>query len=256
VASGRTNSETIFLASEPPNSALVVIVVNRQFHQLPGKTDIVGVIAIFRQLFRGVNMSAKMMNHIGWVFLALLALIVWFSLRTRQNRNSSKLSPSAGRERSGASVYLGLRDLALQGTLPKNVQDAAVAKPGEPFAVLMDWGIARGTATVAAYSDGTASVYLSSGGGFLGGGQAHESIRSAAIKTVGIAGELKGLMHPTTMYPLPQPEHVTFYVRTSAGVLTATVLEGELRSHRSPLYKLGDSAQTIITEYRLTQDQK
>jgi hypothetical protein len=189
-----------------------------------------------------------MMNQIGWVFLALLPLIVWFSLRTRQNRNSSKLAPSAGGERSEVSVYLGLRDLALQGTLPKNVQDAAVAKPGEPFAVLMDWGIARGTATVAAYSDGTASVYLSSGGGFLGGGQAHESIRSAAIKTVGIAGELKGLMHPTTMYPLPQPEHVTFYVRTSAGGRVAQPSQSTLQARRFG----ADDHHGI----RLTQDQK
>lgn len=120
----------------------------------------------------------------------------------------------------------------------------------------MDWGIPAGTATVAAFADGTASVYLSSGGGFLGGGQAHESIRNAAIKTVEIAGELKALMQPTTTYPLPQRGQVIFYVRTDGGVLTATVPEDDLRSHGSPLYKVGDSAQTIITEYSLTQEQE
>ena len=202
-------------------------------------------------------MSATM-RPITWVVLALLLLliIVWFSSRNRPNRNSPQASQSAGSERSGESVYLGLRDLALRGTPSGKSQDAGVPKAGKPYAVLMDWDIGGGQATVAAYADGTASVYLSSGGGFLGGGQAHESIRNAAIKTVEIAGELKGLMHPTAVYPLPQRGQVTFYVRTDAEVLTVTVPEEELRSHRSPLYELGDSAQTIITEYRLTQDQK
>jgi len=186
------------------------------------------------------------------IALAVLALFVvglWLTIRVRQNQNRIKPSESA------TSAYLGLRNLALKNPIT-DVPSAKAIKPGEPFAVLMDWGIPAGTATVAAYADGTASVYLSNGGGFLGGGQAHESIRNAAIKTVEIAGELKSLMQPTTTYPLPGRGQVVFYVRTDAGVFTATVPEDDLRSHRSPLYKLGDSAQTIITEYRQTQEQK
>ncbi len=76
------------------------------------------------------------------------------------------------------------------------------------------------------------------------------------MKTVEIAGEMKSFLHPTTTYPLPESGQVTFYVRTDAGVLTATVLVADLRSHRSPLYKLGDSAQNIITEYRLMQEHR
>lgn len=190
-----------------------------------------------------------MKTFIASAVLALFVIGLWSMIRARQNRYTSGSSASA------SSANLGLRNLALQSPLTE-VPNAKAAKPGEPFAVLMDWGIPAGTATVAAFADGTASVYLSSGGGFLGGGQAHESIRNAAIKTVEIAGEMKPLMQRTTTYPLPQRGQVTFYVRTDGGVLTATVPEDDLRSHRSPLYKLGDSAQTIITEYRLTQEQK
>jgi hypothetical protein len=199
-----------------------------------------------------VNISATV-KPIGWAILVLLVIVLWFFLRIRQNPNSPKPSQSAGSERSGASVYLGLRNLALQN--PK-IQGFSTTKPGEPFLVLMDWDISPGTATVAAYDDGTASVYLSSGGGYIGGGESHESIRNAAMKTVEMASELRSLMQPTTTYPLPQRGQVTFYVRTDADVLTATVLEDDLRSHRSPFYKLGDSAQTIITEYRLIQENK
>jgi hypothetical protein len=63
-------------------------------------------------------------------------------------------------------------------------------------------------------------------------------------------------MQPTTAYPLPQRGQVTFYLRTDAGGLMATTPEDDLGSHRSPFYRLGDSAQTIITEYRLMQENK
>ncbi len=186
---------------------------------------------------------------IACAVLVFFVVGLWLTIRSRQKREALKSSASP------PSAYIGLRNLALESPLAE-VPSATAVKPGAPFAVLMDWGIPAGTATVAAYADGTASVYLSSGGGFLGGGQAHESIRNAAMRTVEIAGELKNLMQPTTTYPLPQLGQVRFYVRTDVGVLTATAPEDELRSHRSPLYKLGDSAQTIITAYRLTQEPK
>lgn len=189
-----------------------------------------------------------MKTFIAAAVLALFVIGLWSVIRARQSSNT-------GSSASASPAYLGLRNLALQSPLTE-VPSAKAAKPGEPFAVLMDWGIPAGTATVAAFADGTASVYLSSGGGYLGGGQAHESIRNAAIKTLEIAGEMKPLMQLTTTFPLPQRGQVTFYVRTNGGVLTATAPEDDLRSHRSPLYKLGDSAQAIITEYRLTQEQK
>jgi len=177
--------------------------------------------------------------------VVLLLILGWLAIRARQNRELSRWSANP------SATYLGLRTFALQDP------HIEPGKAGEPSVVLMDLTTPRGArATVAAYADGTASIYLSNGGGFLGGGQAHESIRKAAIQTVEIAGELKGLMHPTTEYPLPQQGQVTFYVRTDDQVLTATAPEEDLRSHRSPLYKLGNSAQAIITEYRLTEGQK
>jgi hypothetical protein len=129
----------------------------------------------------------------------------------------------------------------------------AGSKPTQPYAVLMDWGIEAGTATVVAVADGTGSVYLSSGGGFIGGGQSHESIRAAAKKTVELASDVQPLMQLTTTYPLPRRGQVTFYVLTDVGVFTASASDDDMRGHTSPLYRLGDSAQSIITKYRLTQ---
>ena len=178
--------------------------------------------------------------------VAVFLLIgLWFTLRTQQKHTQNRRTPDP-------AVYVGLRNLMLHSTREKGGIPPA-SKPTDPYGVLMDWGVDAGTATVVAMADGTASVYLSSGGGFLGGGQSHESIRAAAKKTVELAGEVQPIMQLTTMYPLPQRGRVTFYVLTDAGVFTATASDQEMATHKSPLYKLGDSAQTIITEYRLMQ---
>src|SRR4029077_10438111 len=67
------------------------------------------------------------------------------------------------------SIYLGLREQALNLKREK-IGLPTPAKPTQPWAALMDWSLGSGTATVVAISDGTASVYLSSGGGSIGGG--------------------------------------------------------------------------------------
>jgi hypothetical protein len=74
-----------------------------------------------------------------------------------------------------SSVYMGLREKALRLRLPQFEQNAVQA-------VLMDWFVGKGTATVVAIVDGTASVYLSSGGGFIGGSQANPALREAGPK--------------------------------------------------------------------------
>jgi hypothetical protein len=114
----------------------------------------------------------------------------------------------------------------------------------------MEWGLREGTVTVVAFSDGTASVYLSSGGGFIGG-SSHESIRKAAQKMVAIAADFQPKALATTTYPLPRQAQVTFYFLTDAGVFTVNAPEQELSGHRHLLSKLGDAGQNIITQYRL-----
>jgi hypothetical protein len=180
------------------------------------------------------------MKIAAWIVPILLLAVLWLGIRARQSRNSPASAADPG-------AYLGLRNLMLEGSRAKFGIPAGL-KPTDPYGVLMDWGIDAGSATVVAVADGTASVYLSSGGGFLGGGQSHETIRAAAKKTVELASEVQPLMHLTTTYPLPARGQVTFYVLTDAGVFTASASDDDLRNHRSPLYKLGDSAQSIITD--------
>jgi hypothetical protein len=143
----------------------------------------------------------------------------------------------------------------LQGTRA-NFGLGPASRRAQPFAVVMDFGLSDGNTTVVAIGDGSASVYLSSGGGFIGGGQLHESIRNEALKTVELADKVQPLMHATTAYPLAERGQVNFYVVTDAGVFTATASEDDVRGQHSPFSQLGDSAQSILTQYRRIKETK
>ena len=129
--------------------------------------------------------------------------------------------------------------------------------PTEPWGVIMDWVVSQATATIIAFSNGHASIYLSTGGGFIGGGESHESVRNAAKKMVAVAAECQPHTYATSEYPLPQKQsEVLFYLLTDAGIFTAGASKEDLSNHDHPLSKLHDAAQGIITEYRLIKENK
>ncbi len=149
-------------------------------------------------------------------------------------------------------VYQGLRLQILQGSREKFSLTPAASR-NEPWGVVMDWGMARGSATVTALSDGSASVYLSSGGGSIGGGQTHVSIRKAAQNAVSISAPMQPTMRTTAKYPLPTQDQLIFYVLADGGVFTESASLKDVSSHRHALSPLGDAMQVIVTAYRQIQ---
>ena len=82
-------------------------------------------------------------------------------------------------------AYQGLRSMAL--TL-KPEEIGVKTPPREPYAVVMEMGFPRGTATLVAVAEGTVSLYYSSGGGILGAG-IHDSVRSAGFTLLAEAAD-------------------------------------------------------------------
>lgn len=184
-----------------------------------------------------------------WVTLALcLVAVAILVLRLLPHRHGNPLALSPTRVNSG-NAYAGLRNMVLEGTRA-NFGLGPGSNPTQPFAVVTDWGEVQGVTTIIAVADGSASVYPGSGAPFIGGGQSHESIHNAALKTVELAGTVQPLMHVTSKYPLPTRGQVSLYVVTDSGVFTATASQDDLRGMRSPFSALGAAAQNIVAEYR------
>ncbi len=198
--------------------------------------------------------SGDFSMNTGLLIAVILVLIVYIIARSRRSSASHETRPSIEPKPSPETVYQGLRNMVLCGTRQR-FGLKPTASPGEPWGVVMDWGVPNGTATVMALSDGSASIYLSGGGGYLGG-QNQESVKDAALHAVELAREYPSQMQRTMDYILPVTGEVIFYLLTDSGVLTASEKEVELRNPAHPLAKLGNAMQNVVTQYRILEEYK
>jgi len=178
--------------------------------------------------------------------VVILIIGVFLVLRSRAASTSLASSPS--------EVYTGLRNQFFAGS-PSSIGITRTLQDNEPWAILMERNFPGATVTLLSAANGDASVYFSTGGGFLGGiGQ--EKVNAAAQRFVALAQHYTNRMHPTTSYPLPGAGKVSFYVRTPQNVLTVEVDEQALldgSSEFAPLFAAGDD---VITEFRLASEQQ
>jgi hypothetical protein len=144
------------------------------------------------------------------------------------------------------AVYSQMRRLALEACLPD-------INRGGVHVVIMDWHVDKGTVTVVAAADGSASLYLSTGGGYVGGSEKVPAIRDAALHAIALATGMRYHFERTEASPLPSLGDVTFYINTGARVSCAVVPESRLRAGADPLAGLSGAMQRIVTEYRLNR---
>jgi len=148
-------------------------------------------------------------------------------------------------------VYLGLREQVFSGS--SAAFGISVAAPGDPWGAVMEIGMGKTTVTVVALADCNASIYLSSGGGFIGG-QSHESIRQAAQNMIRQISDHRAALHETKEYPLPKNGQVTFYALYDDCVMAAAARESQLKSHKYGVTYIFAAGQEIITQYRRIQE--
>lgn len=107
-----------------------------------------------------------------------------------------------------------------------------------------------GTATVVTYLTGDASIYLSSGGGFIGAGQ-HESVKKVTKEFV-VNGHLisfKGKQYENT--DLPKNGIASFYFLSNSRNTKITESIAKLESGESEFSKLFADLNIVMTEIRL-----
>ena len=180
------------------------------------------------------------------IIFAVLVVAVGVWLAIRANTQAPKpANPNAQQARQAAVA--DLRKQALTGTRAAFSLDPAT-EPTVPWGIVMETGYPEGSATLVALSDGSASIYLSSGGGSIGGGT-HETINKAAKAMVSLAAKFQPQATSTKEFPLPKNGQTVFYLLTDAGVSTISAAEQDLGEERhawSPLFYAGHE---VITQY-------
>ena len=186
-----------------------------------------------------------------FIFFLALVIVAWIILRIREQIRSTPAEPHP---QSALSTWFGLRDMALQASRSK-LSLAPATSPSEPFGVVMETGLDTGTATVVGFADGSASIYLSSGGGFIGG-HGQQPIRRAAQNFVVTARNFQPYMHATSEFPVADAGRTIFYVLTDEGAYTDSALTEELAEGNHKLSSLFNAGQEIVTRYRMWDESR
>jgi hypothetical protein len=117
------------------------------------------------------------------------------------------------------------------------------------WGALMEMGMDVGVASLVGLVDGSTSLYLSSGGGMIGGGE-HEAIADATRRFLGVLEEHLDELSPDTDSELPGDHEVDIRALTYDGRLSARAVDDDLAEERHPLSPVFYAGQDVITLLR------
>lgn len=122
------------------------------------------------------------------------------------------------------------------------------------YGIVSDLDMDGGTATVVTYLTGDCSIYLSSGGGFIGAGQ-HESVRKITKEFVenGHLISFKGKKFENP--DLPTKGNANFYFLSNMGKTRITESMLKMENEESEFSKLFADLNIVINEIRLKSGQ-
>jgi hypothetical protein len=168
-------------------------------------------------------------------------------------------APAQPQTGGGRELYTSLRERALHTTIDDlGIRIALTDQAREPvvYGVVMEMAIDGETATLAAFITGDASLYLSTGGGWIGGiGQ--EQVATAARAFIEAAQAADFNNRPAvTVFPRPAPGQVHFFLLTSGGVLQLTAPEDALQGGGHALTRLYLAGHAVITGFRETEERR
>jgi hypothetical protein len=125
----------------------------------------------------------------------------------------------------------------------------------DAWGVLLETGYPEGSSTLVALADGTTSLYLSSGGGVIGGGE-HDQVATAAKRLVAAAQHQLEMFGPAENLAVPTDGVATIRVLTFAGPRAISAPEADFGEGRPALSGVFYLAHEVITELRLIEQQR
>jgi hypothetical protein len=151
-----------------------------------------------------------------------------------------------------AEMSRNLRDMALR-VAPSELDLAPTEERPNVFGILMDLGYGDAVATLSVFADGSASLYISTGGGVIGAGE-HQTVRAASEQLLAIVEAHHADFERAKEVALPRGGRVHFHIRTFGGTLTAEADEQELGIGRHKLSPVFHAGHAVITQMRLASE--
>jgi len=150
------------------------------------------------------------------------------------------------------NAFDGLRNMAFSAT-PEQLKLSLPTDKTIVYGIIMDWGMNGATATIVSCQTGDASLYLSSGGGVIGGGQ-HENVSSAAKHFVSLGQSFLDKATKTEKTTLPETDVIKFYLLTNKGIFVGQEQMKNFENRSSTWLSLFEEANLLLTELRKTTE--
>ena len=150
-----------------------------------------------------------------------------------------------------ADIYQSMRSLVLK-LKPADIGETDASKI---LALVMDTGLEEAAFTLSAMADGTASLYLSNGGGIIGAGEHPEGAAAAKTLLVQATGFLAKL-NPVRDTPLVMPGMTSIYLVTGKGVFSVTGRDVDFGEGRHPVSPLFHNAHRLIAVIRWIESRR
>jgi hypothetical protein len=117
----------------------------------------------------------------------------------------------------------------------------------------MDMAFPGGVASLVSLGDGTTSLYTSTGGGVIGGGN-HPPVVEATLAFLDAVGVYAPHFSTTDSDDLPDDGHIRFHALGFDGRRGVDALESDLQSRTHELWPLYYSGHQVITALRLATE--
>jgi hypothetical protein len=118
-----------------------------------------------------------------------------------------------------------------------------------PFGLVSDFRQGEMVATLAAFLTGDVSLYLSTGGGILGG-IGRPELAALAKESIDALAPLVPHLTRDDATELPGPGEICFYVLTPAGRFTARAKTSDMVKRDGPIMKLVQLSGALMTRVR------
>jgi len=188
------------------------------------------------------------------LILGLVFYITSFTKKSAKNKLTEQQTQDTTKVDPNNNPYNDLRNLDLGST----IEQIGIQLPVDQtkiYGVIMDWYLGEGTATLVALLSGDASLYLSSGGGVIGG-RGYDNVKKAAEDFIEKAESYLSKTVKTDSTPLPDKDGVTFYLLTNKGKFVGREEMKNFDNETSQWLDLFVEGNKLITEIRLIADMK
>jgi hypothetical protein len=148
-------------------------------------------------------------------------------------------------------IYRGLRTQLLE-LEPASIGLEPSAELPNVWAGMMEMDVDGDTATIVAVGEGSTSMYLSTGGGVIGGGMHERVLQANHHFLVALENNLDALA-PEDEPTLPARDSIIFRALTYGGRRASQATEREIDSGHHALFSLYAAGHDVITALRETE---